>query len=430
MNITLRVTAIVFAAYLNPGGVCVAHNELQNWQVTTSFEGGSAELVAINVESGQLHIQPSVKTEQGWPCWWYFKLEGLTVDQNVTLKVTANPQPFRHDSVLRAAWSQPDRAAISTDNVQWSQTAPCERLSGDVAVYRFRAPAKQVWLAWGPPFLPSHAEALLARVAKQESSAVRFELAQTRGGRRVPAIRIGGGSAENPAQYGVWVQARQHAWEAGSSWVGQGFLKWVASDAPAARELRRVATIWFVPIMDIDRVAVGAGGKESVPQDHNRDWSDAPYYRAVSAAQNRILAADSAKRFDLFLDLHNPGAKERQPYFFAPFSPTGIPALRQNTYQHWLDVAAKKITEPMQLDHEYHFTTYVTSEKEHNSMSAVWVRRHTASHVLATTLETAWNTPNSTQAGYQAVGRQLGQAVATFVLSDPRRTPGNSRTSR
>ena len=118
-------------------------------------------------------------------------------------------------------------------------------------------------------------------------------------------------ASEQPAKFGVWVQARQHAWEAGSSWVGRGFAEWAASDDPAAIDLRRRASIWYVPIMDVDRVAIGAGGKESTPRDHNRDWSDHPHYPAVAAAQSRILAADKAGRFDLFVDLHNPGSTER-----------------------------------------------------------------------------------------------------------------------
>lgn len=53
-------------------------------------------------------------------------------------------------------------------------------------------------------------------------------------------------------------------------------------------------------------------------------------------------------------------------------------------------------------------------------MSANWVRNHTASHVLSTTLETVWNTPHSTQQGYRAVGVQLGMALTRYLESNPR----------
>ena len=64
-------------------------------------------------------------------------------------------------------------------------------------------------------------------------------LAKTREGRPVYGIKLGGGDEDQPAPLGVWVQARQHAWEAGGSWVSRGFVEWSASDGPAAVELRR-----------------------------------------------------------------------------------------------------------------------------------------------------------------------------------------------
>jgi len=53
-------------------------------------------------------------------------------------------------------------------------------------------------------------------------------------------------------------------------------------------------------------------------------------------------------------------------------------------------------------------------------ISKNWVVAHTAGHVVAVTLETAWNTPHSTTAGYQTVGRQLGLAVELYLRTSPR----------
>ena len=80
--------------------------------------------------------------------------------------------------------------------------------------------------------------------------------------------------------------------------MGRGFIAWAASDDPAAAELRKIATIHFIPIMDIDNVAIGAGGKDAIPRDHNRDWSDEPAYPEVAAAQAKIQVIDRARRFE------------------------------------------------------------------------------------------------------------------------------------
>ena len=52
-------------------------------------------------------------------------------------------------------------------------------------------------------------------------------------------------------------------------------------------------------------------------------------------------------------------------------------------------------------------------------VSGTWVRNHTGDHVVAVCLETAWDTPHSTADGYQAVGRQLAQAVARYLAEAP-----------
>ena len=395
------------------------------WTISTDFPGGAADVRLLDADTGVIEITPPDRAERGWPCWWYFRLEGLEPGQAVTLRVSANPHPFRPDRTLGSDWSQPDRAAISTDNVTWTQTRPGQRIADErMSSYQFDAPAERVWLAWGPPFVPSDADALIARVVDTCPGAEPFVLARTRGMRPVRGVRIGGGTAQQPARYGVWVQARQHAWEAGSSWVARGFIEWTASDAVVAQQLRRLATIWFTPIMDIDNVAIGAGGKESLPQDHNRDWSDAPFYPEVAAAQQRIATLDALGHFDVFLDLHNPGASERLPYFFGPMNLDTLPDIQRRNHRRWLTHTSATITGPLPIEPDYRFATYVKSNEVRGRMSANWVRRQTAPHVLATTLETVWNTPHSTQSGYQIVGQQLGQALARYLADDPRAAVG------
>lgn len=287
--------------------------------------------------------------------------------------------------------------------------------------YQFNAPSETIWLAWGPPFLPSHADDLLKNIEASLPGVEIFELARTRGDRPVRGIRIGGGSKEQPAVYGVWVQARQHAWEAGASWVGRGFIEGAASDDPAAVQLRSIATIHFIPIMDADSVAIGAGGKDAVPRDHNRDWSDTPTYPEVAAAQKRIRVLNEAEQFDLFLDLHNPGANEQRPYFFAPHNLRELPPIRQRNYDRWQAIAREVIRDPLALEADYQFATYIKTKEEHDRMGNQWVCNHSVDHVVATTLETVWNTPHSTQTGYMAVGRQLAQSVTRYQLTNPRR---------
>jgi hypothetical protein len=54
-------------------------------------------------------------------------------------------------------------------------------------------------------------------------------------------------------------------------------------------------------------------------------------------------------------------------------------------------------------------------------MSSGWVRNHTGDFTLSVTLETGWNSPLMTVAGYSIIGAGLGRALAAYVLENPRR---------
>ena len=369
------------------------------WEIATDFPGASAELVKADAAAGFLHIRPQARKDRGWPCWWYCRVDGIPANTEFTLRVSGQRQPFRGGSRLGASWALPDQAAISADNANWTHTAKFRRVSG-ANDYRITAPASPFWVAWGPPFLPNHAEELLAEFA---DSGKRFTLATSREGRLVNGISVGNG------QKAVWVQARQHAWESGSSWVARGFLEWTCSEDAA--ELREQATIYVTPIMDIDNVAIGAGGKDAVPRDHNRDWAAEPVYPEVAAAQARILDLEKAERLVLYLDLHNPAPSNRQPYFYGPAPFTVMSKPLRDNHQRWIKIVAAKIAN---LKSDYVYASYIKTDEERGRVSSNWVRRRTK-RAVACTLETPWNSPASTTDGYRKVGAQLGQAVAEFV---------------
>jgi murein tripeptide amidase MpaA len=133
------------------------------------------------------------------------------------------------------------------------------------------------------------------------------------------------------------LQARQHAWESGASWVCRGLAEWLAGDDPRARHLREKCEIYIVPIMDIDNTATGNGGKEALPQDHNRDWTDQPHHAEVAAAQKHLRRLSEQGRLALFVDLHNPGPSDKQPFFYVCPDETLVKVGRRNL-DRWLTV--------------------------------------------------------------------------------------------
>ena len=343
-----------------------------------------------------------------------FKIDGLTPGEAFTLEVQAQTKPFRDNTVLAASWCQPKHAWLSSDGETWTPSGAGTLSADKVMSYTIKATAPQMSVAWGPPFVPSDAEKLLTEIAAKLPEAKRFELAKTRGGRPVNGIRIG----DENAPHQVWIGSRQHAWEAGGSQVGRGFIRWYASDE--AKELRAQTCLHYIPIMDVDNAAIGAGGNESIPRYHNRDWADEPIYPEVAAAQRMIRDIHAKHGLDVFIDLHNPGASD-PIFFFGPFAFERMTGLQQRNYQRWIGFAAANITEPRKVDPKYRFATYVKTDEERGRMSSGWVRANTGDFTISVTLETGWNSPLMSVEGYGKVGAGLGRALAAYLSENPRR---------
>ena len=281
--------------------------------------------------------------------------------------------------------------------------------------------AKVVWFAWGPPFVPTDAEQLVKSLDEKNAYVSAFELCKTRAGRSVPALLVNQRVNDSDDRMVIWVQARQHVWESGGSWVGRGFIEWAVGDDPLAMALREKADIYFVPIMDIDNAATGNGGKNQVPHDHNRDWSEHPRWNAVQAAMKSLKQLDQQNRLVMFMDLHNPGPNSKQPFFY--IAPPELNTERRKTLQDaFIAVCREEMREPLKLDRSTP-STGPKYDKRWKEISSNWVRSATREHVIGITLETCWNTPHSTPLGYMTVGQQLGRGIARYLQQDPRQSP-------
>lgn len=409
----MKATLFLAFALLSPLNAAELH-------ISTDFDGGSATIDGIDQGRREIQIRPGGDPARGWPCWWFVRIDGLAAGEQATLVLRGSERPARNNGKdtgkpLASDWAMPIAAAVSDDGKTWRQSALGTRETDRIS-YPLEGTGGPLWVAWGPPFTPRETEALIAGAEQARPDLVHpFTLAKTREGRAVRALRIvaEGDAKTKPA---VWIHARQHAWESGSSWVTRGFVEWLLSDADEAKRLRDRAQIVIVPIMDVDRVVTGDGGKEADPHDHNRDWFETPHYPEVAAAQDHLKAFAAEGRLAVFLDLHNPASRDLRPFFFV-----GPPELLSETAranrERFLNLAAGHLTGPLTLDPK----PRVTGANYHplwRRISGQWVNDHGNEYTLAACLETSWNTRHSTTDGYRTVGRQLGEALAAY-LSPP-----------
>jgi hypothetical protein len=392
--------------------------------VSTDFEGGSAKVLSIDQKNETVRIMPAGDAARGWPCWWYLKVSGLKPGESLTLEVVPSDAPLQGPSKnrgkpLSSAWAFPQRAAWSKDGKNWQHTEAGKTADDGGMVYKLQDCLPEVWIAWGPPFTPADSQQLVESLAKDQPWAEAFELCKSNGGRSCPAVRLKEGVRPASERLGIWIQARQHAWESGASWVCRGVSEWLAGDDPRAAELRKKCEITIVPIMDIDNTATGNGGKEGVPQDHNRDWTDKPHYAEVAAAQEHLKRLIAESRLAIFVDLHNPGSGDKQPFFYA-FPEELMPEPGRRNWDRFFTIARGEISGPLSLA-EKPRTSGPSYDPLWKQMSKSWVIEHGNPFTIAATLETSWNTPYSTTEGYQLVGQKMAQAIEKYLRDDPRK---------
>src|SRR5688500_16753135 len=149
-------------------------------KVSIDFPGGSAVVQELDQTQRRIKLVPTTHADRGWVCWWYFKLTGIRPGETITLDVG------------EGVWATPDRASYSLNQRTWTHTAAGKR-EGKRIVFSQKIDAGEAWFAWGPPFVPDDAQALVQQAAAVCPDAKIFELCRTREGRAVPALRIGAG---------------------------------------------------------------------------------------------------------------------------------------------------------------------------------------------------------------------------------------------
>lgn len=391
--------------------------------VDSKFEGASIAEVKIEDASHTISFMPGGDPVRGWPCWWYFRVNGTLPGETITLRLHGSTATVPKagsplSKALAAAWAMPAQATFSLDGKTWRHTDKGIR-DGEWMIYTLKPESASAYVAWGPPYTPETSANFVREMSLKSPHAKAEELCRSREDRAVPMLHVQEGELPKEKRFGVWVEARQHAWESGSSWVAQGFAEWLLSADADAAWLRQHAEIYLVPIMDIDNTATGNGGKEADPHDHNRDWSAAPVWKESAAAQKMVSAWVKEGRMDIFLDLHNPGPTDPIHFYTLPddFLKEPMASLRTRFIQ-LTRARIAKITPPMPMLDK----PKISGANYHplwRQISNNWVSVNGNPQTVSLCLETTWNSPSSTTDGYRKVGANLAAAVKEYLAERP-----------
>ncbi|MCM4171533.1 hypothetical protein DHD32_08585 [Arenibacter sp. TNZ] len=379
--------------------------------VSTDFVSGGGKVTIQDEESNTIRISAHDEGGGGWSkIWWHFMVEGINLKDEIILELElgagANNQLF-----------------FSYDQKNWGLTNSgiIKTIDGkDFIVVKHIIRGEKTWFSYDLPYTPEHINAILAEKVKTYPDIKTLDFCRTKKGRQVSAFLLKNTGPDSDFKYGIWLQARAHAFESGSSWVLHELMCWLMSNGTEAKALRRISQIFILPIVDVDSVVEGRTGKNQKPHDHNRGWDKEPSFWP-EMTESKLQLAQWAKngKMDLFIDFHGPG-NSSHPYFIVPLAKDLSSAKqRQNRLKFFQILDAKPFNEMAKLTQSMtHFHFSERSEVTGKENAVKWVNNNTTDNVVSLTLEVNMGTPLSTQSGYRAEAITLGEAISAYFVNN------------
>ncbi len=300
-------------------------------RVSTDFEGGSVgrvEPVSADHLRCAVAGQADHEGRNRQASWYYFRLDDVPTDREIQIDLVNlvgeyNYKPGTHAVTreTRPVVSADQRVwhHLGDDQVTWDEERKELRL-------RFRPESETLWIAHVPPYTGSDLKRLSDDLG-EHPALVRASVGRTLSGREIPLWTITDRETSDLGKSVVWCMARQHAWEAGSSWVAEGLVRFLLSDSPEAVQIRERVIFKILLMADPDGVASGAVRFNGKGHDLNRNWDAVdPESMPEIDAERRAMWEwlDQGRRIDLFLTIHNT---ESVDYLEGPIHEGG-PAVR------------------------------------------------------------------------------------------------------
>lgn len=288
-------------------------------QIDTRFPGASLGAVeTIGPTHLRLYLAGQVD-ENGrnrQPTWFYFRLSGCG-GKTVTLtfagfggEYDGRPVPARIGTSYRPVWSEDGETWKHAEKTVWD--AQAKELTVTLTPR-----GDELWMAYLHPYSLERIHRLVGDAQRSPYARV-DEIGQSVQGRPLQVITITDPSRPDEKKAHLWLIARQHAWETGTSFVWEGALAFLLSGDPEARRLRQTAVFSLVSVMDPDGCASGAVRFNANGYDLNRHWrsvdvEDAQWRQAMPEIWHVKRALRESHRrhpIDLLINLHNNDTNE------------------------------------------------------------------------------------------------------------------------
>jgi Zinc carboxypeptidase/Cytosolic carboxypeptidase N-terminal domain len=286
----------------------------------TNFEGGSlgkVEILGVRRFRCSVQGQYDERGRNRQASWYYFRMEGVA---NLELSLTLTDLVGEYNDKPGACPMNADTIPVfSEDGEDWRHfPSMIWDEPKKEATLTFRPARDRIWIAHVPPYTHSRLLHRLDQIGKRPTARVEV-IGKSARGRDLHLVTVTNFERPDEGKRTVWLQARQHAWEAGTSYVIEGALEFITSDESIAGELRDKVVFLFTPMVDPDGCATGQVRFNANGYDVNRHWDELDL-RSKSALErmpeiwfvkNAILGlVNSGRTIDMFLNLHNTETAE------------------------------------------------------------------------------------------------------------------------
>ncbi|MEZ6017667.1 MAG: M14-type cytosolic carboxypeptidase [Planctomycetota bacterium] len=263
-----------------------------------SFESGNLQSVSsLGPDRYAVTLRPDSSSTQRQ--WFYFSVRGAA-GRTLTFELT----PFD----IASPWASGMTPCVTRDPddpAAWGRVPAAQTAwsAGRLTFAYTFADDAPVWFAYSFAYTATRAAALVSEI-EGSPFATRRTIGHSLQGRALEVLEVTEGPRND--KVGVWVQARQHPAECGSSWTCEAFLRWLIGDSASARALREHAVVQVLPMVNPDGVALGNYRTNFAGLDLNRQWNVASLAVSpeVYLVQQELAALEATHGLELFLDLH------------------------------------------------------------------------------------------------------------------------------
>ncbi len=320
MRHLLAVLGFVVSALAAPGETPVASAAVvPPVRFNTAFEGGSlGRIEKLGETEFRLHLkgQQDARGRNRQATWFLFRMDEVG-GRELTLRLASWKGEY-NDRPARSPTGEWFRPVYSEDGATWRHASEATWDEGnDEITLKLRPEGNTVWVAHVPPYSYHRLESLLTDIARSSHARVEV-MGKSVLGRELHQVTVTNLARPDGGKKVIWMQARQHAWEAGTSFLLEGALRFVTSGEPAAQKLRDENVFIFVPMINPDAVVLGEVRFNVNGFDPNRQWDEVDLRDPRWLKRNpeiwyvkkAILAQHARQPIAIALNLHNTEMNE------------------------------------------------------------------------------------------------------------------------